>query len=238
MKRLSRSKILLVDSPDDGEAISILGRIYKEMWDESWKWVKEKDKRLKTAFDSYHWLLRAIDTYMRGYRVDLNQCYPGGNALTLSTILVELAAKYEDPESPDPEIMWVRNNLEELRGSLVFALETQIDTDRADYWTLASMAELRVLTAKSVQEVVRSYRKALTASRRNTFFLQSSLAQLEMLQSLEMRSEYVQAGIQVIQEEMRRMRKEEATEEHDKNTKEKPKNVNIGMDMFSCSLDI
>ena len=204
---------LVADAPNDGDAISYLGRIYKEMWNESWRWVTQKDKRLRTAFDSYHWLLRAIDTYMRGYRVDLNRYYPGVNALTLSTILVELAAKYEDPESPDPEIMWVRNNLEELRGSLVFALETQIDTDRADYWTLASMAELRVLTAKSVQEVVRSYRKALTASRRNTFFLQSSLAQLEMLQSLEMRSEYVQAGIQVIQEEIRRMRKDEATEE-------------------------
>jgi len=212
---------LLVDSPGDSEAISILGKIYKEMWVESWKWVKEKDKRLKTAFDSYHWLLRAIDTYMRGYRVDLNQCYPGGNALTLSTILVELAAKYEDPESPDPEIIWVRNNLEELRGSLEFALETQIDSDRSDYWTLASMSELRVLTAKNVQEVVRSYRKALTASRRNTFFLQSSLAQLEMLQSLDMRSEYVQAGIQVIQDELSRMRKEETLESHEKSNKEK-----------------
>ena len=44
------------------------------------------------------------------------------------------------------------------------------------------MAELKVLTAKSVQEVTRAYRKALTASRRNTFFLQSSLSQLEMLE--------------------------------------------------------
>jgi len=208
---------LMSDSPNDSEAISYLGRIYKEMWVESWKWVAQKDKRLKTAFDSYHWLLKAIDTYMKGYRVDLNQFYPGVNALTLSTMLVELANKYEDPKSPDPEIAWVRNNLDELRGALVFALEAYIDADKADYWTLVSMAELKVLTAKNVQEVVRSYRKALTASRRNTFFLQSSLAQLEMIQSLEMRSEYVQAGIQVIQEEMRRMRKEEITEEHDKN---------------------
>ena len=204
---------LLAASPNDSDAISILGKIYKEMWTESWKWVKDKEKRLKTAFDSYHWLLIAVDTYMRGFRVDLNQYYPGVNALTLSTILVELAAKYEDPESPDPEIAWVRNNLSELRGSLTFALEAVIDSDRADYWTLVSMAEMKALTAKSVQEVVRAYRKALTASRRNTFFLQSSLYQLEILDSLDMRSEYVQAGIQVIKEEMRRMRKEEEEEE-------------------------
>ena len=204
---------LLAESPNDSEAVSILGRIYKEMWVESWKWVKDKEKRLKTAFDSYHWLLRSVDTYMRGFRVDLNQIYPGVNALTLSTMLVDLAARYDDPESPDPEIIWVRDNLNDLRGSLTFALESIIDEDRADYWTLVSMAELKVLTAKSVQEVMRSYRKALTASRRNTFFLESSLAQLEMLESLEMRPEFVEAGIQVIKEEMRRMRQEEEKEE-------------------------
>lgn len=212
---------LLAASPNDSDAISILGKIYKEMWTESWKWVENKEARLKTAFDSYHWLLKAVDTYMKGFRVDLNQIYPGVNALTLSTMLVDLAAKYDDPKSPDPEILWVRDNLNDLRGSLTFALETIIDKDQADYWTLVSMAELKVLTAKSVQEVVRAYRKALTASRRNTFFLQSSLSQLEMLESLEMRSEYVQAGIQVIMEEMRRMRKEEEEEEKEKGKVEK-----------------
>jgi len=210
---------LLASTPNDADAISILGKIYKEMWNESWRWVNQKEQRLKTAFDSYHWLLIAIDTYMRGYRVDLNLYYPGVNALTLSTILVELANKYEDPKSPDPEIIWVRNNLEELRGALVFALEAYIDTDRADYWTLASMAELRVLTAKNTQEVTRAYRKALTASRRNIFYLQSSLAQLEMIQSLEMRPEYVQAGIQVIQDEIRRMQKQEETDVHESGAK-------------------
>ena len=211
----------LSTSPNDSDVISILGKIYKEMWTESWMWVTEKEKRLKTAFDSYHWLLKAVDTYMKGFRVDLNQIYPGVNALTLSTMLVELAAKFEDSKSPDPEIMWVRNNINDLRGSLTFALEAIIDNDKADYWTLVSMAELRVLTAKSVQEVVRAYRKALTASRRNIFFLQSSLSQLEMLASLDMRSEYVQAAIQVIKEEMRRMHKEEEGEEKEKGKVEK-----------------
>jgi tetratricopeptide (TPR) repeat protein len=206
---------LLAATPNDSDAIAILGKIYKEMWMESWKWVEQKEKRLKIAFDSYHWLLRAVDTYMQGFRVDLNQIYPGVNALTLSTMLVELAARYDDPESPDPEILWVRDNLNDLRGSLTFALEAIIENNRTrtDYWTLVSMAELKVLTAKNVQEVVRAYRKALTASRRNTFFLESSLSQLEMIDSLDMRSEFVEAGINVIKEEMRRMRKEEEEEE-------------------------
>jgi tetratricopeptide (TPR) repeat protein len=201
---------ILNDSPSDGETISYLGRIYKEMWVDSWKWVEQKDKRLKTAFESYHWLLKAIEIYMKGYRANLNQVYPGVNALTLSTMLVELADKFEDPKSRDPEISQVRNTLEDLRGSLAFLLESSIHTENADYWTLASMAELKVLTAENVQEVTRGYRKALTASRHNPAFLESSLGQLEMLRLLDMRSEYVQAGIQVIQDELYRMRKETA----------------------------
>ena len=211
---------LLADSPNDGEAMAYLGRIYKEMWVDSWKWVKDDKKRLKTAFDSYHWLLRAADTYLKAFRIDLNQTYPGVNAFTLSTMLVELADKFENPESPDPEILWVRENLADLKGSLIFALQAYIVNDKADYWTLVSMAELQTLTASTVQEVVRSYRKALTASRRNTFFLQSSLAQLEMIKSLDMRSQFVDAAIQVIEEELMRMSKDE--DKADRKSKSKP----------------
>ncbi|MFT3893798.1 MAG: TRAFs-binding domain-containing protein [Anaerolineales bacterium] len=214
---------LVADNPTDSEAIGYLGRIYKEMWQDSWKWVENPEKRLRTAYDSYHWLIRAIDTYMKGYRINLNNTYPGVNALTLSNMLLELAKKFEDPKSPDPEIEWVRGNLEDLRGSLAFALDSLIDAERADYWTLVSMAELKVHTAKNVNEVVRRYRKALTASRRNTFFLQSSLSQLEMLKSLDMRSEFVDAGIKVIQEELRRMRKEDEAADQTQDKTGKPK---------------
>jgi tetratricopeptide (TPR) repeat protein len=216
-----RLEAMLADDPNDGEALSYLGRIYKEMWVESWKWVKEPDVRLRTAFDSYHWLIKAIDTYMKGYRVDLNRFYPGINALTLSTMLVDLANRFDDPKNPDPEIERVHSNLDDLRGSLIFALDTQMEDEQANYWTLISMAELRVLTAKKVNEVVRAYRKALTASRRNPFFLQTSLTQLEMIKSLDMRSEFVDAGIMVINEEIRRMKKEDKTETHKKNGKAK-----------------
>jgi hypothetical protein len=60
--------------------------------------------------------------------------------------------------------------------------------------------------------VTRAYRKALTAARRNLFFLQSSTGQLEMLQSLGMRNEFVKAGLLTMREEMRRLRQEEESE--------------------------
>ena len=212
---------LLTDFPKDTEAVAYLGRIYKEMWRESWKWVEDDNLRLKTAFDSYHWLLKAFETYLKGYRLDLDQFYPGVNALTLGTILVHLADQFDDQTQPDPEIQWVREMLADLRGSLIFALETKADDEKADYWTLISLAELRVLTAQVTQQATRAYRKALTASRRNQFFLQSSLAQLDMLNLLDLRSEFVQAGINVINEELKRIRKELLAEES-KNGKAEP----------------
>ena len=203
---------LLADVPNDFEAVAYLGRIYKDMWTDSWMWIREKELRLKTAFDSYHWLLKSFDTYLKGYRIDLDQIFPGVNALTLGTILVHLADKYDNNTQPDPEINWVRGILPDLRGSLIFALETKAQDPLADYWTLVSLAELRVLTAEVIQQVTRAYRKALTASRRNQFYLQSSLRQLEMLYSLNMRDEFVRAGINVIKEEIKRNQKEVTSE--------------------------
>jgi tetratricopeptide (TPR) repeat protein len=196
---------LLHDFPNDSEAISYLGRIYKEMWVASWKNIKDKSKRLKAAFDAYHWLIKSIDTYLKGYRFDLNNYYPGVNALTLSTIAIHLADRFDNKKDPDPDITRIREDFEELKGALVFALETKIDLENADYWTLVSLAELRALTADNTASVVRSYRKALTASRRNLFFLQASLSQLEILRAMDMRSDFVQAAINILEEEIGRV---------------------------------
>jgi hypothetical protein len=77
---------------------------------------------------------------------------------------------------------------------------------------LISLAELRILTAQYLQQVTRSYRKALTSSRRNQFFLQSSLSQLEILEMLELRGDFVEAGIKAVKEELMRIRKETSVE--------------------------
>ncbi|MCI0550344.1 MAG: DUF4071 domain-containing protein [Anaerolineae bacterium] len=220
LNRLSREEeaivkleSLLHDFPSDAEAIGTLGRIYKDVWTDSWKWIKDKDKRLRTAYDSYHWLVKAFRTYLKGFQCDLDNTYPGVNALTLGIILIDLANRFEDKQDPDPEIVQIREMLPDLRATLLFALDIKSHDEKIDYWTLASLAELHVMTADRTQKITRAYRKALTAARRNIFSLQSSLNQLEMLQSLEMRSEFVQAGIVAIREEMRRLRKEEVSED-------------------------
>ena len=204
---------ILIDHPNDGESAAYLGRIYKDMWVESWNWVQDPEKRLRTAFESYHWLMKSYQIYLQAFRTDLDKFYPGGNALTLASILVTLADKFDDKEDPDPEIEIIRTELPELRGTLEFALTIQAASPKADYWTLASLADLYVLTSEHPQRVVRAYRKAMTASRRATFYLDSSIQQLEILKSLDMLHDNVAAGIQVLKEELARVHKMEYTEE-------------------------
>lgn len=198
---------LLHDFPNDSKSITYLGRIYKEMWAGSWKNVRDKAKRMQKAFDSYHWLIKSADIYMKGYRIDLNDYYPGINALTLAMLAVHLADKFDNKKSPDPDIARIKKVLPELQNTLIFGLDSriQIDGEKTDYWTLISLAELRLLVADNIADIVRAYRKAITASRRNFFFLNSTLGQLEILQALDFRPEFVATAIQLVEEEIARV---------------------------------
>lgn len=208
-----RLEKLLEDVPDDSEAISYLGRIYKDMWMDSWKGIEDQDKRILAAFEAYHWLLKSVNTYLHGYRHDLNNYYPGVNALTLAMILVNLADRFDDADDPDPEITEIRNLIPNLRTTLTFALENLVTNEKTDYWTLVSLAELRVTCVDNKRKVERAYRKSFTAARKNQFFLQSSRQQLIILQSLGIRDAYVQVGLDAIDDEMRRISRKEETEE-------------------------
>jgi tetratricopeptide (TPR) repeat protein len=200
---------LLAEFPNDSEVTSYLAKIYKEMWTKSWEHISDKPTRLKSAFDSYHWLIKSANIYLRGFQIDLNNYYPGVNALTLSSMIVHIADKFENKKDPDPEITRIRREIPNLQSALTFALEVQAEDEQADYWALVSLAELRVLTATTLSSVERAYRKALTASRRNLFNLNSSLKQLEIMKALGMREEFVQTGINTIQEEIARTNGEE-----------------------------
>lgn len=198
---------ILADFPNDSKSITYLGRIYKEMWASAWKQIRNKNQRIKQAFDSYHWLIKSIDIYMKGFQSDLNDYYPGINAFTLSMIVVHLANKYGKDKSIDPDIARIRKHLTSLRHTLIFGLESKmaIESDKTDYWTLISYAELKLLTSDDLDVVIRAYRKSITASRRNLFFLYSSLSQLEILKEMGMKPKLVRAVINLIREEIQRV---------------------------------
>lgn len=196
---------ILKDYPSDYKSITYLGRIYKEMWTNSWSRIRNKEKRLKIAFDTYHWLIQSIDIYSKGFQYDLRDVYPGINAFTLSKLAIHLADMFDDKKNPDPDITRIRKNLPGLQSTLLYSLESKIsnENDSADYWTLVSLAELRLLTSHDLAEVVRSYRKAVAALRRDLFSLRSSLEQLEIIRALGLREDFVLACMKLVRDEIR-----------------------------------
>ena len=197
---------LLQDEPANIEAISYLGRIYKEMWADEWINIKDEQERQKKAFNTSYWLKRAIDTYLSGYRLDQNHYYSGINALTLSMLLDNLAQHVAGDD--DPEIEAMRQQMSALKGAVQFNLESQAQKNSGNFWVFLSLGDLAVCTAEDPKAVTRAYQKALTLAGQNRFALKSTLAQLELLQSMGFRPEYVSAGVAVLREEMTKLEQE------------------------------
>jgi hypothetical protein len=102
------------------ETYGILGRVYKDRWEEA---VKSGDTFLAQGL-----LSKAIDAYLKGFEADWRDAYPGINAVTLMEL----------KEPPDPR-------REKLIPVVAYAVERRIAGGKPDYWDHATRLELAVL---------------------------------------------------------------------------------------------
>ena len=106
---------LLERQPGDGETLGVLGRVYKDRWQMS---------------GDPEALERAIDAYRGAWQADAD-VYAGLN-------LAILLARRGDSDAHRDELQHVLPSVREL-------VAKDIDSGRADYWTIASGLELAVL---------------------------------------------------------------------------------------------
>lgn len=111
---------LLEKRGDSSETLGILGRVYKDRWDET-----RKDGKQMLARGL---LEKAIETYLKGFEADWRDAYPGVNAVTL----MEMA------EPPD-------QRQQHLIPIVTYAVERRIARGKPDYWDHATLLELAVL---------------------------------------------------------------------------------------------
>lgn len=104
------------------ETNGILGRIYKDRYDEN---INKPD--IAEAF-----LDRAIESYRLGFEIDPRDFYPGINLLTLLAIKKNLS-----PNEPQLDF-------ETIKHSVLFSLNRIKAIDSKDYWTVASLMEVAV----------------------------------------------------------------------------------------------
>ena len=111
---------LLEKRGPSSETYGILGRVYKDRWEEA------RDGGRTVVAGGL--LRKAIDAYLKGFEADWRDAYPGVNAVTL----MEVA------EPPDPR----RKGLIPV---VSYAVERRIETGQPDYWDYSTRLELAVL---------------------------------------------------------------------------------------------
>lgn len=111
---------LIAEHGPSSETHGILGRVYKDRWDQA-------RKAGQTALAA-GLLSKAIDAYLQGFESDWRDAYPGINALNLM----------EQCDPPDPRRL-------QLNPVVRYAVERRVAAGRPDYWDHATLLELAVL---------------------------------------------------------------------------------------------
>ena len=125
-KQRERAERVLLDLIErrgpSSETNGILGRVYKDQWEDA--------KKAGNSALARGLMNKAIEAYLRGFEADWRDAYPGINAVTL----MELR------EPPDARRL-------ELLPVVRYAVERRIAKGKSDYWDHATRLELAVLAS-------------------------------------------------------------------------------------------
>jgi tetratricopeptide (TPR) repeat protein len=119
---------VITEHGPSSETLSILGRIYKDLW--------RNAEKLRNESLANSYLRRAIDSYVRGFEADWRDAYPGINALVL--LFIEGGAEAERHQA-------------ELLPVVTFAVKQRLKSGKPDYWDYATLLELAVLESDEVE---------------------------------------------------------------------------------------
>ena len=188
----------LLEYPTDPEIWALLGRVDKDAWVAAWRQPSGRtpDQMRDDAAYEDALLRAAIDSYAHGFRANPGHYYSGINALTL----MHLARHLTQDKRYD-------NDIDPMAGAVRYAAEGEPDPKQY-YWSYTTLADLEVLVG-TPQTVTDAYKEAIAKNERDWFALNSSRAQLQLLQDLGFRPETVAAGIAVFDRAIGRLRKPE-----------------------------
>jgi tetratricopeptide (TPR) repeat protein len=183
--------------PTDPETWALLGRVDKDAWVAAWRRPGSTVQQMREDAAYEDALLRAaINGYLQAYRANPGHYYSGVNALTLMHLARYLTndTRYDR----DTAIM---------TGAVRYAAECEPDQNQL-FWSKTTLGDLEVLvgTAETVKD---AYKEAIAKNEKDWFALNSSRAQLQLLQDLGFRPDTVAAGIATFDRALGRLTKPE-----------------------------
>jgi hypothetical protein len=143
--------------------------------------------------------------YRQGFQEALDSYYPGLNALSLLTIAIELAQKLPDiweipfdtKEQADRELARLEAERRQLEGAVGLALDSAkrrlARTDGQDRWLSIGLADYAFLIGNKPKKLAFEYASSLSGAA--DFYFDAARAQLELFQSLGLRTESVTAAL-------------------------------------------
>jgi tetratricopeptide (TPR) repeat protein len=167
---------LLEHRGPSSETYGILGRVYKDRWEDA---LKRNEKVIAQGQ-----LNKAIDAYLKGFETDWRDVYPGINAVTLMEL----------KDSPDPR-------REKLIPVISYSVERHIAVGKPDYWDYATQLELAVI-ARDEQGALDALSNALTAVRER-WEAETTLRNLRLIrEARERRHEIIPEWVKDVENEL------------------------------------
>jgi len=183
--------------PADPETWALLGRVDKDAWIAAWRQPGRSPEQMREDAAYEDALLRAaIDSYTRGFRASPGHYYSGINALTLMHLYSHLT---KDPRYD--------RDMAISAGAVRFAVDCEPDQQQL-YWSKTTLGDLEVLVG-TADTVRAAYKEAIAKNENDWFSLNSTRAQLLLLQDLCFRPEAVAAGIATFDRALARLNKPE-----------------------------
>jgi hypothetical protein len=128
---------LIAERGVNAESCALLGRIFKDRWDET---------RAKEGLKARGHLRRAIVEYKRGFEADWRDALPGINVVTL----LDIEGSSESLKERDRLLPVVR-----------YSVEQRLRNKEPNYWDYASLLELDVIAGAGSPEIERQLEDAL-----------------------------------------------------------------------------
>lgn len=183
--------------PTDAETWALLGRVDKDAWVAAWHQPGSTPEKMREDAAYMDALLRAaIESYARAYRANPGHYYSGVNALTLMHLAGHLT---NDPR--------YNRDIATMTGAVRYAAECELDQNQL-FWSKTTLGDLEVLVG-TADTVKIAYKEAIARNENDWFALNSSRAQLLLLQDLGFRPETVSAGIATFDRALGRLTKPE-----------------------------
>jgi len=146
-------KVMEENGPSS-ETYGILGRVYKDMFDEALEKGNE--------FLAESMLDQAMETYLKGFEADWRDAYPGINAVTL------LALKGEEAQ------------IKKLVPVVEYAVLRKMASKQPDYWDYATLLELAVIENDETK-AKNQLKKALACPIEGAWMFDTTLKNLRLI---------------------------------------------------------